>query len=102
MIAAIHLSDEHTPQPIPPVDDDDDDDDDKSKPGSGGGNIDPDDDDGADDEDDDDDDTLWTADRHDVRPRAHLCHNDGLAAICELSHGCPPREMLPGNRIIGF
>ena len=104
MIATIHLSDEHTPQPIPPVDDDDDDDDDQSKPGSGGGNIDPDDDDGADNEDDDDDedDTLWTADRHDVKPIAHLCYNHGLAAICELSHGCPPHEMLPGNRIIGF
>jgi len=62
MIAAIHLSDEHTPQPIPPVDDDDDDDDDKSKPGSGGGNIDPDDDEGDDDDDEDDEDeTLWTA-----------------------------------------
>jgi hypothetical protein len=97
------LSDEHTPQPIPPVDDDDDDDDDKNKPGSGGGNIDPDDDDGADDEDDDDEDeTLWTAHRHDVKPGAHLCYNHGLAAICELSHGCPPPEMLPGNRIIGF
>ena len=60
MIAPIHLSDEHTPQPIPPVDDDDDDDE-KSKPGSGGGNIDPDDDEGgSDDEDDDDDDeTQW-------------------------------------------
>lgn len=62
MIAAIHLSDEHTPQPIPPVDDDDDDDN-KSKPGSGGGNIDPDDDDGGsydDDDDDDEDETQWT------------------------------------------
>ena len=61
MIAPIHLSDEHTPQPIPPVNDDDDDDDDMSKPGSGGGNIDPDDDEGgSDDEDDDDDDeTQW-------------------------------------------
>jgi len=60
MIAPTHLSDEHTPQPIPPVDDDDDDDE-KSKPGSGGGNIDPDDDEGgSDDEDDDDDDeTQW-------------------------------------------
>ena len=61
MIAPSHLSDEHTPQPIPPVDDDDDDDDDKSKPGSGG-NIDPDDDDegGSDEDDDDEDETLWT------------------------------------------
>jgi hypothetical protein len=60
MIAAIHFFDEHTPQPIPPVDDDDDDDD-KSKPGSGGGNIDPDDDDGgSDEEDDEDDETLWS------------------------------------------
>jgi hypothetical protein len=60
MIAPIHLSDEHTPQPIPPVDDDDDDDD-KSKPGSGGGNIDPDDDEGGsdDDDDDDEDETQW-------------------------------------------
>jgi U3 small nucleolar RNA-associated protein 14 len=64
MIAAIHLSDEHTPQPIPPVDDDDDDDDDKSKPGSGGGNIDPDDDEGdSDDDDDDEDETLWSESR---------------------------------------
>jgi hypothetical protein len=61
MIAPIHLADEHTPQPIPPVNDDDDDDDDMSKPGSGGGNIDPDDDDeGDDDEEDDDEETLWT------------------------------------------
>ena len=58
MIAPIHVSDEHTPQPIPPVDDDDDDDD-KSKPGSGGGNIDPDDDEGGSDDEDDDDETQW-------------------------------------------
>ena len=60
MIAPIHVSDEHTPQPIPPVDDDDDDDE-KSKPGSGGGNIDPDDDEGGsdDDDDDDEDETQW-------------------------------------------
>ncbi len=64
MIAPIHLSDEHTPQPIPPVDDDDEDDDDKSKPGSGG-NIDPDDDDegDSDDDDEDEDETLWTEGR---------------------------------------
>ena len=63
MIAPIHLSDEHTPQPIPPVDDDDDDDD-ESKPGSGG-NIDPDDDEegGSDDDDEDEDETLWTEGR---------------------------------------
>jgi hypothetical protein len=62
MIATIHLSDEHTPQPIPPVNGDDDDDDDKVRPGSGGGNIDPDDDEGEDDDDDDEDEdeTLWT------------------------------------------
>jgi hypothetical protein len=61
MISAIHLFDEHTPQPIPPVNDDDDDDDDKVKPGSGGGNIDPDDDEGgSDDDDDEEDETLWT------------------------------------------
>jgi hypothetical protein len=60
MISAIHLFDEHTPQPIPPVDDDDDDDE-KVKPGSGGGNIDPDDDEGgSDDDDDDEDETLWS------------------------------------------
>ena len=60
MIATIRLSDEHTPQPIPPVNDDDDDDDDGVKPGSGGGNIDPDDDEGEDDDEDDEDETLWT------------------------------------------
>jgi hypothetical protein len=60
MIATIHLSDEHTPQPIPPVNDDDDDDDDEVKPGSGGGNIDPDDDEGEDEDDEDEDETLWT------------------------------------------
>jgi len=62
MIAPIYLSDEHTPQPIPPVNDDDDDDDDKVRPGSGGGNIDPDDDEGEDDDEDDEDEdeTLWT------------------------------------------
>jgi hypothetical protein len=60
MIATIRLSDEHTPQPIPPVNDDDDDDDDGVKPGSGGGNIDPDDDEGDDDDEDDEDETLWT------------------------------------------
>ena len=58
MIVPIHVSDEHTPQPIPPVDDDDDDDE-KSKPGSGGGNIDPDDDEGGSDDEDDDDETQW-------------------------------------------
>ena len=39
MIATIRLSDEHTPQPIPPVNDDDE---------------------GDDDDEDDEDETLWT------------------------------------------
>jgi len=81
MIATIHLSDEHTPQPIPPVNDDDDDDDDEVKPGSGGGNIDPDDDEGGDDDDDDDDedDTLWTASWR--NPSRELCDPGGFGSF---------------------
>ena len=77
MNSPICLLDEHTPQPIPPVDDDDDDDDNGHKPGSGGGNIDPDDDEGMDGEDDDEDDeedTLWTLGR--------LLERNAPSALC--------------------
>lgn len=114
MIAPIYLSDEHTPQPIPPVNDDDDDDDDKSKPGSGGGNIDPDDDEGgSDDDDEDEDETLWSKRgllaANEVRI-IRLCYTDPSTALCGLGAlyvGLPAAfressEWMAGGPIIGF
>lgn len=115
MSAPTCLLDEHTPQPIPPVDDDDDDDDER-KPGSGGGNIDPDDDEDMDDEDEDEDDeedTLWTPQtllgrtssafiRQQRIQRQRDVLKSSVAAICELVSRLPAASSTLGNRIIGF